>query len=145
MFSFVCVCMCCECVVCATVSFFPPPPRPLTLPLSSRFSGATGCYLELSLMCAVTLAAAGGRNETHTHTYTQQTENHRPLHGICILSSSSTSSFSSSLPLHLSPLYPTHSALRALSSGEVAWSYIIHGSCDLRRVSYGRSNKMEYR
>lgn len=71
-----------------------------------------------------------------------KTGNHRPLHGACIHSSSP--SFSS-LPLHLSPLYPTHSALRVLSSGEVAWSYIIHGSCDLRRMSYGRSNKMEYR
>lgn len=32
----------------------------------------------------------------------------------------------------------------AFICAEVAWSYIIHGSCDLRRVSYGRSNKMEY-
>lgn len=121
--------------------FFPSPPHPLILPPSSLSSGATGCYLELSLTCAVTLAAAGGRIETHI---TQRSENHRSLHGFCILSSSSSSS-SSSLPLHLSPLYPTHSALCALSSGEVAWSYIIHGSCDLRRVSYGRSNKMECR
>lgn len=130
-----CVCVCCECV--ATVSLLPSSQ-------SSLPSGATGCYLELSVMCAVTLAAAGGRNETRAHTHSGLKIT-GPLLGICIPSSSSPSSVSSSLPLHLSSLYPTRGALQVLSSGKVAWSYIIHGSCDLRCVSYGRSNNMEYR
>lgn len=41
--------------------------------------------------------------------------------------------------------YPTHSAPRALSSGEVAWLYIIHGPRDVSHVSYGRSDKTERR
>lgn len=69
------------CVVCATVSLFLFPPYPHILPPSSLFSGAAGCYLELTLMCAVTPAAAGSRNETHMHT-------HRGLKiaGLCVVS-----------------------------------------------------------
>lgn len=136
--EYACVCTLRVCCYCFT------PPIFSSSSHSSLPSGATGCYLELSLMCAVTLAAAGGRNETgaHTHSGLKITG---PLLGICIPSSSSLSTVSSSLPRHLSSLYPTRGALQALSSGKVAWSYIIHGSCDLRCVSYGRSNNMEYR
>ncbi len=153
MLSLVCVCVyvlwvCVMCVMCATVSLFPFPPYPLILPPSSLFSGATGCYLELSLMCAVTHAAAGGRNETHTHTHTHT---HRGLKitGLC-MASVYTLFLLIILILLLTPYasQPTVSDPQctacAFICAEVAWSYIIHGSCDLRRVSYGRSNKMEY-
>lgn len=147
MFSF-CVCVCVSMHVCMCTlrvcRYCFTPPIPSLSSHSSLPSGATGCYLELSLMCAVTLAAAGGRSETRAHTHSGPKIT-GPLLGICIPSSSSPSSVSSSLPRRLGSLYPTRGALQALSSGKVAWSYIIHGSCDLRCVSYGRSNNMEHR
>lgn len=131
------------CVMCATVLMFPFPPYSLILPPSLLFSGATGCYLELTLMWAVTPAAAGGRTETHT--YTQRTENT----GLCMISV-----YPFFLLIILLLLLTTSTSQPTVSDpqctacaficAEVAWSYIIHGSCDLRRVSYGRSNKMEY-
>lgn len=68
------------------------------------------------------------------------------VHGICIYSTV----FFYSLLFFLTTFIPEPTVsvpqctACAFICAEVAWSYIIHGSCDLRRVSYGRSNKMEY-
>lgn len=106
------------------------------LPLLYFFPGATGCCLKaFPDMCCHLLWSQ--KLDQNTNTESQKSQ--------AIAWYLYTSSSSSSVPLHLSPLYPTHSALGALSSGEVVWLYIIHGSCDVRHVSYGRSNKMEYR
>lgn len=106
------------------------------LPLLYFFPGATGCCLKpFPDMCCHLLWSQ--KLDQNTNIESQKSQ--------AFAWYLYTSSSSSSVPLHLSPLYPTHSALRALSSGEVVWLYIIHGSCDVRHVSYGRSNKMEYR
>lgn len=110
--------MCCECVLYVPLFHcFPFSPYPLTLPPSLLFSGAAGSYLKLTLMCAVTSAAAGSKNDTRTHTHRHtHTHNWKSQAFPCYMVFSSTSSSIFSLPLHLSPLYLTHSALRALSS-----------------------------
>lgn len=83
---FLCVCVhvLWVCCVCHCFIFPVPSSSSHSFPPSSLFSGATSFYTELSLMCAVTLAAAGGRAETHTRTqtHTQWTE----ITGLCMAS-----------------------------------------------------------
>lgn len=124
-------------------SFFPLP-HSFQVPVAATWS-CHWCVLSPRLQLEVGVKHT--HTLTHMHKHTQvHVENWKSqafAWYLYILSSSSSSSFSSSLPPHLTGSDPQCTAC-AFICAEVAWSYIIHGSCDLRRVSYGRSNKMEY-
>lgn len=137
------------CVAFRSVLLFSFPPHSLILPPSWLTLGAAGGYLELTLMCIVIPAPAGGWNKTHIHTktsvYTQRTGE---ITGLCMVSVHTVflllilcllNTFFTYNPSESDPQCTAHAFICA----EMVWSYIIHGSCDLGLVSYGRSNKME--
>lgn len=73
-------------------------------PLLHSFQVLLFCYLKLTLMCAVTPSAAGGRNETHTCTHTEDSKLQAfAWYGICIYS----------LPLHHPPSPPHYLCILA--------------------------------
>lgn len=134
-----------ECVAFRSALFFPFQPHSLILPPSWLTLGAAGSYLEVTLMCVVIPAPAGGWNKTHIDTKPVYTE--RGLHKsqafawhLYILSSFPSSSVFWTLSSYLIPVNPTHSAPHTLSSvlrwcgrilfmGRVIWS-----SCHMAEV-----------